>query len=120
MLPEPLFIVDNISYHVLTPEYGDTATALIARAFCTLPVTQSLDGTPYEAGYIDWMVFSNYWTENTASNGMSVMAMDRANCKMAGVLTVRELSYNVPEFDQKYTTDDTLPLAPLVSLLSKF
>ena len=119
MLPKPLIVVDDISYHVLTPDYGDTASAVIARSFCTLPVSQSLAGTQYEAGFMEWMKFMNYWTEHCASNRMSVMAMDQANCKMAGALTVKQLSYTSDQFDQ-YAADETIALAPLISLLSKF
>ena len=82
MLPQPILTVGQISYHVLTPSYRDTAHALIGRAFCTLPLTLSLSGTKYASGYMDWLEFHHYWMDRTASNGMSVMAIDKDNCRM--------------------------------------
>merc|ERR1711872_668615 len=103
MLPPPLLIVGNISYHLLTPSYQDMAHTLISRAFCSLPITQPLDGTPQECGYMEWLKLHNYWMEYTASNGMSVMALDKSNCKMVGVVTTRDLAVTNKKFTDKFT-----------------
>ena len=118
MLPQHIFTDGKLSYHVLTPAYQDTAHALISRAFCSLPLTKSLDGTPYASGYMEWLEFHHYWMDHTASNGMSVMAMDKDNCRMVGVLTLKDLAYTIPEFKLKYT-DDSLGLTALGCLAGK-
>merc|ERR1711892_721145 len=53
--------------------------------------------------------------DHTSSNGMSVMAIEKDNCRMVGVLTTRDVSVTIREFDDKYT-DDSLGLTAFVSL----
>ena len=57
--------------------------------------------------------------EYTASNGMGVMALDRSNCKMVGVVTTRDLAVTNKEFTDKYK-DENLALTPFVNLICRF
>ena len=67
---------------------------------------------------MDWLEFHNYWMEHCVENGMSVMAINKADARLAGVMTVRNMDYMNPEFDKKYS-DPAHPLTPLLALLGK-
>ena len=119
MLPEPLLTVGDISYYILTPQYQDLAHTLISRVFCHLPITQPLQGTPQACGYQEWFEFHSYWMEYTASNGLSVMALDRSMFKMVGVLTLRDLAVKNEELTEKYK-DDSLALTPFMHFICRY
>ena len=38
--------------------------------------------------YIDWLEFVDYWMEHCSTNGLSVVALDKENCRVAGVFIV--------------------------------
>ena len=100
-LPKPHLTVGDVSYFILTPEYQDMAHTLISRVFCQLPITQPLQGTPHACGYQEWYEFHSYWMEYTASNGLSVMALDRSTYEMVGALTTRDLAVTNKEITEK-------------------
>ena len=52
---------------------------------------------------MDWLEFHNYWMDHTIENGMSVMAINKADARLAGVMTVRNMDYMHPEFDKKFS-----------------
>jgi len=55
--------------------------------------------------YIDWLEFVDYWMEHCSTNGLSVIALDKENCRVAGVFIVRDLLMVPPGFDDKYKSD---------------
>ena len=55
--------------------------------------------------YIDWLEFVDYWMEHCSTNGLSVVALDKENCRVAGVFIVRDLLMVPPGFDDKYKSD---------------
>ena len=67
---------------------------------------------------MDWLEFHNYWMDHSVENGMSVMAINKADARLAGGMTVRNLDYRNPEFDKKFS-DPTHPLTPLLAILGK-
>ena len=79
-----LFTEGKFSYHVLTPAHQDAAHAVLARAFCTEPACSDLAKIKPEmkTEYIDWLEFIDYWMEHCASNGLSVVALDKENCRV--------------------------------------
>ena len=119
MLPEPLLTVGEISYYILTPQYQDLAHTLISRVFCHLPITQPLQGTPQACGYEEWFELLSFRMEHTASNSLSVMALDRSIFKMVGVLTIRDLAVKNEELTEKYN-DDSLALTPFMHLICRY
>ena len=58
-----------------------------------------------KTGYIDWLEFVDYWMEHCSTNGLSVIALDKENCRVAGVFIVRDLLMVPPGFDDKYKSD---------------
>lgn len=112
-----LFTEGKFSYHVLTPVHQDAAHAVLARAFCSEPTTSDLAKIKPEmkAEYIDWLEFIDYWMEHCASNGLSVVALDKENCRVAGAFIARDLLMIPPGFDDKYKSDEKI-LSPLMGL----
>lgn len=68
---------------------------------------------------MDWMVFNSFFIDHCGSNGMSVMALDRANCRLVGVQTVKTLAAKSTDYTKYYSQDETLPLAPFYAFLDK-
>merc|ERR1712010_173710 len=102
-----LFTEGNFSYHVLTPAHKDAAHAVLARAFCSEPACSDLAEVrpDMKTEYIDWLEFVDYWMEHCSTNGLSVIALDKENCRVAGVFIVRDLLMVPPGFDDKYKSD---------------
>ena len=75
------------------PTYKDAAHAVLARAFCSEPNCSALPEIrpEMETEFIDWLEFVNYWMDHCSTNGLSVIALDKENCRVAGVFIVRDL-----------------------------
>ena len=50
-----------------------------------------------QVGYPEWTTFNDYWMEHNVSNGLSIMAMDKQNCRMAGALTLKVATFEFGE-----------------------
>jgi len=102
-----LYKKGKFSYHVLTPKYRDAALVVLSRAFCTEPVVSALAKIKpeMETTFLDWVEFVDYWMDHCSSNGMSVVALDEENHRVAGVFIVRDLLMVPPGFDTKYSSD---------------
>ena len=55
--------------------------------------------------YIDWLEFVDYWMDHCSTNGLSVVALDKENSRVAGVFIVRDLLMVPPGFDDEYKSD---------------
>ena len=66
---------------------------MLARAFCSEPNCSTLPEIrpEMETKFIDWLEFFNYWMDHCSTNGLSVIALDKENCRVAGVFIVRDL-----------------------------
>ena len=64
---------------------------------------------------MDWLEFTNFWMDHCTTNGLSVVALDRENCRVAGVFLVRDLLRTLPGFDEKYQNEEAR-LSPLMGL----
>ena len=84
-----LFTEGDFSYHVLTPRHKDAAHAVLARAFCSEPACKDVAEIrpEMETKFIDWLEFVDYWMEHCATNGLSVVALNRKDS--------REYPYNL-------------------------
>ena len=102
-----LYKVGKFSYHILTPKYRDAALMVLSRAFCTEPVVSALAKIKpeMETKFLDWVEFVDYWMDHCSSNGMSVVALDEKEHRVAGVFIVRDLLMVPPGFDKKYSSD---------------
>jgi len=102
-----LFTEGKFSYHVLTPAHKDAAHAVLSRAFCSEPACSDVAEVrpDMKTEYIDWLEFVDYWMEHCSTNGLSVVALDKENCRVAGVFIVRDLLMVPPGFDDKYKSD---------------
>ena len=109
---------------------------MLARAFCSEPACSDvaevsfLENSSFSASkldsfklrpdmktkYIDWLEFVDYWMEHCSTNGLSVVALDKENCRVAGVFIVRDLLMVPPGFDEKYKSD-TKSLSPWMGFL---
>ena len=92
-MAKELFTEGKFSYRILTPAHRDAAHAVLARAFCTEPACSDVAEIKPEmkTEYIDWLEFIDYWMEHCSTNGLSVVALDKDNCRVAGVFIVRDL-----------------------------
>ena len=65
------------------PAHKDAAHAVLARAFCSEPNCSTLPEIKpeMETEFIDWLEFVNYWMDHCSTNGLSVIAMDKENCR---------------------------------------
>merc|ERR1712001_410579 len=106
-----LFTEGNFSYHVLTPAHKDAAHAVLARAFCSEPAcTDVAEVRPdMKTEYI-------YWLDHCSTNGLSVVALDKENSRVAGVFIVRDLLMVPSDFDDKYKSE-TKTLSPWMGFL---
>merc|ERR1712184_228578 len=102
-----LFTEGNFSYHVLTPAHKDAAHAVLARAFCSEPACSDVAEVrpDMKTEYIDWLEFVDYWMDHCSTNGLSVVALDKENSRVAGVFIVRDLLMVPPGFDDKYKSE---------------
>ena len=66
--------------------------------------------------YIDWLEFVDYWMDHCSTNGLSVVALDKENSRVAGVFIVRDLLMVPPGFDDKYKSE-TKTLSPWMGFL---
>lgn len=114
-----LFREGDFAYHVLTPKYRDEVHMVLSRAFCTEAVVDALGERVPEmkTTLADWVEFVDYWADHCSENGMSVVALDEKNHRVAGAFIVRDLLM-VPEgFDEKYATGSAKTLAPWMQFL---
>ena len=102
-----LFTEGEFSYHVLTPRHKDAAHAVLARAFCSEPACKDIAEIrpEMETKFIDWLEFVDYWMDHCATNGLSVVALNRKDSCVAGVFIVRDLLLVPPGFDEKYKSN---------------
>merc|ERR1712226_1015244 len=113
-----LFTEGKFSYHVLTPAHKDAAHAVLARAFCSEPACSDVAEVrpDMKTEYIDWLEFVDYWMDHCSTNGLSVVALDKENSRVAGVFIVRDLLMVPPGFDDKYKSE-TKTLSPWMGFL---
>jgi ribosomal protein S18 acetylase RimI-like enzyme len=99
-----LFREGSFSYRVLDAKLRDEALIVLSRAFCSEPVVDALGqiSSDMKVGLSDWVEFVEYWMDHCATNGLSVIAVDEDNYRVAGVFIVRDLFYLPPGFDEKY------------------
>ena len=55
---------------------------------------------------MDWLEFVEYWMDHCSSNGMSVVAIDETQHRVAGAFIVRDLLMKPEGFEEKYSSDD--------------
>ena len=116
--PKILFKSGKFLYKVLTPEYRDQTLVVLARAFCSEPVCTALGekDTSKAVSFLEWIEFVEHWMDHCSSNGMSVIAIDEENHRIAGAFIVRDLLMIPDGFDKKYN-DDKSSLTPWMNFL---
>jgi len=102
-----LFRDGDLAYHVLAPQHRDAVLVVLARAFCTEPVCAAVAKVrpEMETTFVDWLEFVDYWMDHCSSNGLSVVAIDEKEHRVAGAFIVRDLLMVPTGFDEKYNSD---------------
>jgi len=113
-----LFREGKFIYSVLTPAHRDAAMVVLARAFCTEPVVNALGNIrpDMKTEFVDWVEFVDYWMDHCSTNGLSVVATNEADGRVAGVFIVRDLLMVPTGFDTKYNSDEKT-LTPWMNFL---
>lgn len=108
----------GFAYHILTPKHRDAVLVVLARAFCSEPVCSAVaDIRPeMKTEMVDWVEFVDYWMDDCSSNGLSVVALDEVNIRVAGAFIVRDLLMVPPGFKEKYSSDSKT-LSPWMNFL---
>ena len=103
-----LYRENGFAFHVLTPAYRDATLVVLARTFCTEPVCDGIVEIKPEmkTHFIDWVEFVEYWMDHCSSNGMSVIAIDEKEHRVAGAFIVRDLLMKPEGFEEKYSSDE--------------
>jgi ribosomal protein S18 acetylase RimI-like enzyme len=90
-------------FKVLNPEFKDATLVLLSRAFCTEPLVTCInENCLNNVTFLDWIEFIDYWMTTCSQNGLSVIAIDIVNFRVAGALIVRDLVDIPDEFQSKY------------------
>ena len=115
---DELYREGDLVYKVLTPAHRDATMVVLARAFCTEPVCNAIaDLRPeMKTEFLDWIEFVDYWMDHCSTNGLSVVAMDEKNHRVAGAFIVRDLFYFPPGFLHTFG-DEKKTLTPWMQFL---
>ena len=108
-----MFRENGFAYHVLTPAYRDATLAVVARAFCSEPISAGVNDPAMAPTFLDWIEFVDYWMDHCSANKMSVVVIDEKEHRVAGAFIVRDLLMNPPGFEERYS-DEKVPLTPLM------
>ena len=83
-----LFKEGHFAFHILTPKYRDEVLMVLSRAFCTEPVCDAIaDINPGMKTHIhEWVEFVDYWMDVALNKGLSVVAIDETDHRVAGRL----------------------------------
>ncbi len=113
-----LYRENGIAFHILTPAFRDEALVVIARSFCTEPITTSLaDVFPEKkVPFMEFLHFTEYWMDHASTNGMSVVAIDEKDHRVAGALILVDLLFEPEGFVERYT-DEKNNLTPIMALV---
>ena len=121
-MAKELFKEKGLSYRILTSEFRDETLMVLSRAFCTEPVVNALVQIKpeMETHLHDWVEFVEYWMPYCSTNGLSVIAVDEENHRVAGAFIVRDLFFMPPGFEEKYGKNHQVTgktLAPWMNFL---
>jgi GNAT superfamily N-acetyltransferase len=120
--PRVLHCEENIVYQILTPPHRDAAAIVIARAFCMEPLGSSLPWTPTLSYYLNGI---DHWIDHCATNGASVIAIDTAQHRIAGVCINRDRQWKQvatsPEYEAWYKNPNrqTYPISVILNDVCK-
>ena len=78
---------------MLTKDHRDDALMILARAFCTEPLTSSLGEIRPEMKVTleDWIEFMDFFMDESSTNGLSVICIDTDKHRIAGAFIVKDL-----------------------------
>lgn len=102
-----LYREGSLVYKVLTNAQRDATLVVLARAFCNEPACESLGEIRPEmkVSFVDWFEFVEYWMDHCSTNGLSIVAIDERNHRVAGAFLVRDLFFFPCEFLKTYNND---------------
>ena len=65
---------------------------------------------------MEFLHFTEYWMDHASTNGMSVVAIDEKDHKVAGALIAVDFSFEPEGFEERYTNEKN-NLTPLMSII---
>ncbi len=100
----------TLSFRVLGESFRDAACVVLARAFCSEPNVAG------RATLLQWFEFVDSWMDHCCANGLSVVAVDEAEHRVAGAFLVRDLAFFPAGFLQRYGSPEAA-LTPWMQFL---
>ncbi len=65
---------------------------------------------------MEWLHFTEYWMDRASTNGMSVVAIDEKDHRVAGGFIAVDFSFEPEGFEERYTNEKN-NLTPFMSML---
>ena len=107
----------DLVYIVLTPSFQKEAFDIIADSFADEPSSVHIEPSR-EARLAQWQVFAEFFAEECAENGNSIVCIDSTNGKIAGVFWVRDFMLDLPA-TFSVSVDNLSCISPVIEVLTK-